>query len=178
MTLWLPQAGVTNETAEPEAPSARRLLLVDDDPLVRGVLSEQLADHGFTVVALDDGPAALAWLGGQIPDLLVSDLSMPGMDGLALIRAAQSRRPGLPAILLTGYATDGARAAGDVSNGTFSLLRKPVSGCQLADRVASVLRERDGPVEPGAAPDRPRAPPGCHGHERPGCPPAGAPGTT
>lgn len=180
VTLWLPQAGASDEGTEFTAPSARRVLLVDDDPLVRGVLSEELADHGFAVVAMGDGPAALAWLDGQVPELLVSDLSMPGMDGLALIRAAQSRRPGLPAILLTGYATDGARAVGDASNGTFSLLRKPVSGSQLANRVAAVLGkgERDGPVGPGTAPDRSRAPPGCHGHERPGCPSAGAPGTT
>lgn len=177
VTLWLPQTGTTDEGVECAAPSARRVLLVDDDPLVRGVLSEELADHGFAVVALGDGPAALAWLDGQVPDLLVSDFSMPGMDGLALIRAARSRRPGLPAILLTGYATDGARAAGDASDGTFSLLRKPVSGLQLADRVAAMLgKGRDGPVDPGAGPDRPRAPPDCHGYERPGCPSAGTPG--
>lgn len=150
VTLWLPQAGTTGGMAEPADPSVRRVLLVDDDPLVRGVLSEQLVDHGFAVVELADGPAALAWLEGQVPDLLVSDLSMPGMDGLALIRAARSRRPGLPAILLTGYATEGARAAGDAADGTFSLLRKPVSGPQLADRVASVLG-RGGQDAPAAS---------------------------
>ena len=65
---------------------------------------------------------------------------MPGMDGLALIRAAQVQRPGLPAILLTGYASDGAQTATDDGlNGAYSLLSKPVSGNRLADRAAALL---------------------------------------
>jgi len=65
---------------------------------------------------------------------------MPGMDGLAVIRAAQERRPGLPAVLLTGYAGDGAAlAVGGAVSGTFSLLRKPVSGVLLVDRVRALL---------------------------------------
>ena len=68
----------------------------------------------------------------------------------------QARRPGLPAILLTGYATDGARAANEASDGTFSLLRKPVSGPQLADRVAAVLERggQNGPVGPSTHPPK------------------------
>jgi CheY-like chemotaxis protein len=77
---------------------------------------------------------------GEPVDLLVSDLAMPGMDGLTLIRAAQSRRPALPAILLTGYAGAAASLAiGDTLRGTFSLLRKPISGSQLVDQVATLL---------------------------------------
>ncbi|HKM64838.1 MAG TPA: hypothetical protein VJY39_20355 [Acidisphaera sp.] len=59
---------------------------------------------------------------------------------IALIREAQHRRPRLPAILLTGYAGDAAAlAVGGAVGGSFSLLRKPVSGAQLADRVAALL---------------------------------------
>jgi CheY-like chemotaxis protein len=67
------------------------------------------------------------------------------MDGLALIRAVQAQRPGLPAVLLTGYAGDGAALAmtGAIA-GSFTLLRKPVSGEQLADRVAALLETRRG----------------------------------
>jgi CheY-like chemotaxis protein len=79
-------------------------------------------------------------------DLIVSDLSMPGMDGLALIRAAQLRRPGLTAILLTGFADmDAAAVAVDGSmSGTFSLLRKPIDGKLLNERVAVLLERAAG----------------------------------
>jgi CheY-like chemotaxis protein len=74
-------------------------------------------------------------------DVLVTDLAMPGMDGVALIREAQRRRRGLPAILITGYAGDAATlAVGQaVGAGTFTLVRKPVTGAELADRVAALL---------------------------------------
>ena len=77
---------------------------------------------------------------GERVDLVISDLSMPGMDGVALIHAAQDRRPHLPAILLTGYAGDAATlTVGGVMSGSFSLLRKPVSGAQLSGRVMLLL---------------------------------------
>ena len=80
------------------------------------------------MLTASNGAEAMALLGpGETIDILVTDLSMPGMDGLALIRAAQVRRPGLPAVLLTGYAGDGAALAmGGAVSGSFSLLRKPV----------------------------------------------------
>ena len=62
------------------------------------------------------------------------------MNGIALLHAAQVRRPRLPAILLTGYAGDAAnQAIGGAISGSFSLLRKPVSGAQLTDRIATLL---------------------------------------
>jgi CheY-like chemotaxis protein len=68
---------------------------------------------------------------------------MPGVGGLAVIRAAQERHPGLPAVLLTGYAGDGtALAVGGAISGSFSLLRKPVTGVQLIDRIRALLAAR------------------------------------
>jgi DNA-binding NtrC family response regulator len=63
------------------------------------------------------------------------------MDGASLIHEAQKRRPGLPAVLVTGYAGDGATlAVGDVApNATFTLLRKPTSATELGDLVAALL---------------------------------------
>ncbi len=85
-------------------------------------------------------PRSLCWMRANSADALVSDLSMPGMDGVALIRAAQERRPHMPAILLTGYAGDvTAFAVGKTFKGPFSLLRKPISGMLLADGVAMLL---------------------------------------
>ncbi|TPG47257.1 PAS domain-containing hybrid sensor histidine kinase/response regulator [Roseomonas nepalensis] len=129
---------------EPEPPAARqraRLLLVDDDAAVREVTAEQLEAQGYAVRAAPSGPAALELIdGGWEPELVVSDLSMPGMDGLALIREIQRRRPGLPAILLTGFVTNAAEIAiGGALSGGFSLLNKPVDGRRLAERVAVLL---------------------------------------
>ena len=144
--LWLPTSGEAREGAPlarsaPANAATHRLLLVDDDEPVRQVLAAQLADHGFAVIPVASGAAALALLdAGESVDALVSDLSMPGMDGVALIRAAQERRPHMPAILLTGYAGDvTAFAVGKTFKGPFSLLRKPISGMLLADGVAMLL---------------------------------------
>jgi CheY-like chemotaxis protein len=71
---------------------------------------------------------------------------MPDMDGLMVIRAAQTLRLNLPAVLLTGYAGDGATlAVGGAISGTFSLLRKPISGAQLVDRINGLLPNRRQP---------------------------------
>jgi CheY-like chemotaxis protein len=132
--------------AHPGAVAVRRarVLLVDDEPVVREVLATQLTDAGYRVTEARDGAAALALLGGGLAcDLLVSDLAMEGIDGVTLIREARLRRPGLPAILVTGYAGDAAAlAVGRRIDGAFTLLRKPVTGAQLVDQVAAVLGAR------------------------------------
>ena len=153
ISLWLPVAGSVAIPAPMTEPpvaaelatgaSTRRalILLVDDEDPVRELLAEDLEDAGYRVLATASGAAALALLAtAETVDILITDLSMPGMDGLAVIRAAQERLPGLPAVLLTGYAGDGATlaVAGTVS-GTFSLLRKPVSRGELIDRVRTLL---------------------------------------
>jgi len=146
--LWLPCAeGAARQAAEPLRLPRRpgRVLLVDDDPAVRATLSEQLREHGFKVMTAPDGAAALAALAGDWRvALLVADLTMPGMDGVALIHAAQQARPGLPAILVTGHAGGEAslRAAHDTFDGPVSLLQKPVSAVQLADRIATMVERR------------------------------------
>ena len=152
--LWLPVMA-TNPVA-PAAPARPgrpetegryrrpRVLLVDDEPIVRDVLATQLADAGFSVTESPDGNAALTQLrqGGPF-DILVTDLAMPGLDGVALIREAQRSQPGLPAILVTGYAGEAASlAVGAAIAGSFTLLRKPVTGVELADHVAALLGAR------------------------------------
>jgi CheY-like chemotaxis protein len=148
VTLWLPSASSALK-ATPEPRTAERfdkpcVLLVDDDAIVREVLTLSLEDFGYTVLPADSGKTGLLSLAGdQRVDILVSDLTMPVMDGLSLIRSAQELRPNLPAVLLTGYVGDGAALAiGGAISGTFSLLRKPVSGTQLADRISALLASR------------------------------------
>ena len=73
-------------------------------------------------------------------DVLVTDLSMPGMNGIALIRAAQTLRAELPAVLLTGYVGDeAALAMGVAIAGAYSLAHKPIGTNDLVDRIEALL---------------------------------------
>ena len=149
VSLWLPVTAARDlpvthrpEPQEPPIGTGRaRVLLVDDDATVREVTAEQLENAGYAVVTADSGPAALELLdAGEAVNLVISDLSMAGMDGVAVIREAQRRRPGLPAMLLTGFVTTAAElAVGGALRGTFSLLRKPATAQQLAERAAVLL---------------------------------------
>ncbi len=164
VSLWLPVADCAPvEEGRPPADvepcvsrsagpqSMPRVLLVDDEPVVREVLAAQLADAGFTVTVAGDGRAALALLEGDEVryEVLVTDLAMPEMDGLALIREARQRWPNLPAILLTGYAGDAVgRLLSSTVEGRLALLRKPITGAELADQVTIHLAERQNQPEP------------------------------
>jgi signal transduction histidine kinase/ActR/RegA family two-component response regulator len=151
VTLWLPQA-VANPppfVAEPShsktVEAAARILLVDDEDMVREVLARHLEDAGYRVMTAANGVDAVAWLaGGMRVDALVTDLSMPGMDGLALIRAVRESHPELPVVVLTGFAQDAvALAAGAGVGGAISLLRKPVTEVQLLDHISAILAGAD-----------------------------------
>ena len=151
VSLWFPVAESSAPAAIEAAPDVTapspasrrhtRVLLVDDDAIVREITAEVMEASGFEVRVADSAAAALTLLRhDQQVDILVSDLSMPDMDGLSLIREVHQDRPGLPAILLTGFATNAAElAVGGALNGSFTLLRKPIQGQQLAERVNSLL---------------------------------------
>jgi signal transduction histidine kinase/CheY-like chemotaxis protein len=149
VALWLPavdQAAITPPDrnlvpARIPADRPRRVMLVDDEAMVRDTLAAGLEDAGYAVIARESGSEALALLrSGEAVDVLVSDLSMPGMDGLTVIMEAQRIRPGLPAVLLTGYAGHGAQlAVGRALERSFALVRKPVQAGQLSDRIEALL---------------------------------------
>jgi signal transduction histidine kinase/CheY-like chemotaxis protein len=146
--LWLPAATRLEPPSTPAEPpgevrdsTSRHILLVDDEVMVRETLAMSLEDAGYAVMVASDGAEALDLLRSTaVVDVLVTDLSMPGLDGLAVIRQAQHQRAGLPAVLLTGYAGHGAElAVGGLVSGAFSLVRKPVTAAQLADRIEALL---------------------------------------
>jgi PAS domain S-box-containing protein len=156
VTLWLPEARSAERpvSARPLGTVAAtiratdkvkvhaRLLLVDDENDIRETLAETLELAGHSVLIAESGTAALALLAaGEEVDVLLTDLSMPGMDGVSLIREAQKHCPELIALLLTGYAGDDAARSGIVE-GTFSLLRKPVGAIDLIDRIDALLEAR------------------------------------
>ena len=149
ITLWFP-ATAHGAASRPPAlagestfhtAAPRRLLVVDDDAVVRQTLVEYLELSGYEVARAASGPEALQLLSsGLTIDLVVSDLSMPAMDGISLMREIQLQRPGVPAILLTGFANKAAEiAVGGTLNGAFTLLHKPIDGQVLSERVDAML---------------------------------------
>ncbi len=143
--LYRPQAPAPAERIAENSPTSAarkaRIVLVDDDPEILDVLGEILASCGYNVKNFNNAMVALEHLGGGgSADLLITDLTMPGTNGLALIREAQQRQPGLPAILLTGYseAELGLRT-GQLATGHLLLLQKPVRTVEFMKQVAAVL---------------------------------------
>jgi PAS domain S-box-containing protein len=152
VAIWLPLARNVPEPYQTVAAQQRQtlaggtpVLVVDDDPLVLETVAAQLEDEGFMVTTATNGIQALGLLDEGLPvRALVSDLSMPGMDGVSLIREAQTRRPSLPAVLLTGYAEEPVlMALGNRIKGRFALARKPVRGSELAARLNAITAEAE-----------------------------------
>ncbi len=111
------------------------ILIVDDDDAVRETLAELLDDFGFHCLTAGDADSALAVLRQRSPiDALVTDLTMPGDDGISLIRQAREIKNGLPAILLTGYAEQ-VTSISTIAGGNFNVLRKPVHRDSLIQQI-------------------------------------------
>lgn len=102
------------------------VLLVDDEPLIRDVLSRGLALAGFEVCTATDGQAAWQLLSVMDVAVVVSDVHMPMMSGLELLKRVHGARPSTPVILMSG-ASDAASRADAMRQGAFDFLRKPMS---------------------------------------------------
>ena len=101
-----------------------RLLIVDDEPAHAQALHDTLRDHGYDAVVCTSGEAALVVLRGGSFDLLLSDLMMPGMDGIELLRAALKIDPMLVAIIMTGAGTI-PTAVDAMQSGALDYILKP-----------------------------------------------------
>jgi len=110
-----------------------RVLVVDDEPAVRFALSELLGDRGHDVIDVGSGAAALAHLGEV--DVVLTDLSMPGLDGLGLLREVRTRSPGLPVIMLTARGSE-RTAVEAMKAGAHDYLTKPFQVEEVALAVA------------------------------------------
>jgi two-component system response regulator GlrR len=125
--------------AEPTRPSHQpRLLVVDDDADMLRLLSMRLNAAGYRVSAVGSAEAALAQLDIERPQLVLSDVRLPGRDGLALFDEIRARHPSLPVILLTAHGTipDAVEAT---ARGVFTYLTKPYDGRELLDKIAQAL---------------------------------------
>ncbi len=145
VTLRLPRVTSPEASAVREAPRRLRILLAEDQELVRDVLAELLRALGHEVVAVADGRAAVD-LAGPL-DLFVTDVSMPRLSGPNAAAILRRRRPDLPVVYLSGFPKDEvAAASGEWPPGHFRL--KPVTREALRDALDEALKER-GARRPG-----------------------------
>jgi two-component system response regulator MprA len=122
------------------------LLLVDDDPPILRMLERTLRAEGYAVSAAADGGAALAAVERSLPDAIVLDVSMPGLDGLTVTRRLRAKGLRVPILLLTARDAVHERVAG-LDAGADDYLVKPFDVDELSARVRALLRRNDPPGE-------------------------------
>jgi two-component system, NtrC family, response regulator HydG len=137
----------------------RRVMIVDDDAMLRTTLAEALSDDGVSVVVAAGGVEALALLSDASPDVVLSDVRMGDVDGLALLRLLRERAPGVDVVMMTAF-DDMPTVVSAMRDGAVDFLTKPIDLHQVRavlDRVFSDRRARkqrasradadDGPLE-------------------------------
>lgn len=134
-----------------------RLLLVDDDPSVRRALSGTLSEAGYEVATAEDAEGALSRLLEFSPDVILSDIRMPGLGGIELLKKVRERAPSVDVILMTAF-DDMPTVVSAMREGAFDFLVKPLDPEELqsvldraeADRRARERAERDAEDEADA----------------------------
>ena len=122
--------------------SKKQILIADDEANLRKLLAAQLQQEGYEVHTVPDGREALAALKEHHFDALITDLRMPHIDGLALLRQCQESHPELPVVLITAYGTV-ETAVEAMRYGAFDFIAKPFDRTEIQNVVAKALRTRD-----------------------------------
>src|SRR3954468_608288 len=123
-------------------PERKQILVVDDEPNLRRVLSAQLERDGYDVHTAEDGEQALQVLKEHHLDLIITDLRMPKLDGMELLRRAVAIDDELPVVMITAHGTvDNAVEA--LKTGAFDYLTKPFDQAEVRAIVRKALRTRD-----------------------------------
>jgi PAS domain S-box-containing protein len=148
MCLYLPRhygnsseiATITAPTASARAPTGKTVLIVDDEPSVRMLVTEVLEDLGYSPIEASDGPAGLRILESEAAiDLLISDVGLPGgINGRQLADAARITRPELKVLFITGYAENAIIGSGQLAPG-MRVLTKPFVVETLANRIQDMI---------------------------------------
>jgi two-component system, OmpR family, response regulator len=134
-----PVAGTTQNRSTPEA----RLLVVDDEPNIRELLSASLRYAGFEVATAADGQQALALADSFRPDLLVLDVMMPGLDGFGVVRRLRQSGRHTPVLFLTARDAAEDKVSG-LTLGGDDYVTKPFSLDEVLARIRAVLRRSAG----------------------------------
>src|SRR5206468_4407628 len=123
------------------------ILLVDDDPDLLKLISLRLTSAGYRVRTADSGETALAALAVARPTAVITDLRMPGIDGLTLFDAIHRQHPALPVVILTAHGTipDAVTAT---QRGVYAFLTKPFDSQELLQKVAAAVRLTGDAAEP------------------------------
>lgn len=137
----LPASAPAGRPARPAGPGGRRLLLVEDDPLVARVVQGLLERQGHSVAHAPHGLAALSALAGETFDAALLDLDLPGLDGLELARLLRRQGQALPLLAITARADPRAEPESRAA-GMDGFLRKPVTGELLASALRSLGLDR------------------------------------
>ncbi len=135
---------------DPSAMASERIIVVDDDTDLRGLVADYLRQSGFAVREAGDGAMLRALLDEETADLVLLDIMMPGEDGLAVLRSLTTR-PDVAVIMLSTLANDVDRIVG-LELGADDYLAKPCNPRELLARVRAVLRRRQprtGEAQPG-----------------------------
>jgi len=149
--LYLPRyRGEAEETADedatvaaPRADRGETVLIVDDEPSVRMLVTETLDELGYAVIEASDGASGLKLLQSDIRiDLLITDVGLPGgMNGRQMADAARQSRPALKVLFITGYAENAAIGNGQLEAG-MHVLTKPFNLDRLASRIKTIIDSR------------------------------------
>jgi nitrogen regulation protein NR(I) len=123
-------------------PEKKQVLIVDDEPNLRKILSAQLTRDGYDVMTAEDGEQGLLALREHHIDLVITDLKMPKVDGMQLLREAMREDPELPVVMITAHGTiDTAVEA--LKTGAFDYLTKPFDKDEVRQIVAKALKTRE-----------------------------------
>lgn len=120
----------------------QRVLVVDDDPALTSVLKRGLAYEGFAVDIAASGKDALVLARERLPDLVILDIMMPGMDGLEVLRRLRAADPQLPILMLTAKDAPADQVQG-LTEGADDYVVKPFSFEVLVARIRALLRRRE-----------------------------------
>lgn len=124
---------------------------MDDELSIRKVLGAQLRKQGHEVLSAADGQAAVQLLSAEPVDAVITDLKMPGMDGLSLLRWVQDAIPGLPVILITAHGTVDV-AVEALKRGAYDFITKPFDQDELRDTLDKALATRKRSAQDAVSP--------------------------
>ena len=143
--VYLPVAeggAVSGEASQTKKPvhGRERILFVDDEDVVRAATAKMLASLGYAVVCVGNGEEAVDYFREHVEDvdLVILDITMPGMDGGDCFRALRKIAPGVQAVLTSGHALDGT-AQGLLDEGMLGFVQKPYLTAQLSEAVSRAL---------------------------------------
>lgn len=121
--------------------STKHILVVDDDEMMRSFVKELLVIHDYKVTEADNGKAALKELRENTPDLVITDIIMPEMEGISFIRELRSFNKDIPVIAMTGNIHGRAEEFLDISSklGADEVLRKPIKSQEFLEAINKFL---------------------------------------